>query len=112
MINWLRKLCSHFCGCPAPAPVPRPGPGMTQAERATYVRQFLANPMWDEVVSELEREAFTLWKNTHVSDSAAREFLYGHYRALGLIKRRVEGVLANAALEEEMEIKRSKLPQP
>lgn len=112
--KFMQRIAAFFCGsaCIRCAPLPENPVDLTSEERFTYIKQIVQNPMWGEIIRELEYEAFGIWKNTPVSDSAGREFLYGHYRALDLIRKRVEGYLSHSALEEAMEAKRSKLPQP
>lgn len=86
--------------------------GLTAQERGTYARQLQSNPLWAELMDALEGESFKVWASTDLQESEAREHLYRHYRALKMIRARIESFVCNAAYEESLEARELNTPQP
>ncbi len=110
--NLIKRICRRFCGCSDFIPIPVIRVALTPAERATYAKQLIVNPVWEELFENLQDEAFKLWANSTSRDFESREFMWQQYQIVSLLKRRIAGYLANAALDEDIENKRQKNPQP
>jgi DNA-binding FadR family transcriptional regulator len=85
---------------------------LSPEERGTYARQLAGNPIWDELFSNLRVEAVQGWAQTKFEDVESREYFFKHFQILELIKRRIEGYIANAAMNEHIEMQRQKMSQP
>jgi hypothetical protein len=92
--------------------VPIKGSELTAQERGTYARQLQSNPLWAELMDSLEGESFKIWATTDLQELEAREHLYRHYRALKMIRARIESFVFNAAYEDSLEARELNLPQP
>ena len=113
MANWLCKICCRFCGCKEEAPIPVSGldPSLSPEQRATYARQLKGNPVWDEVINNLSMEAYGVWAATKMADVEEREYLYKHFQIIGMIKRRIDGYISSAALDEHIQAQKAATPK-
>lgn len=103
--DWLR----------GPEPLPEPKiieSALSKMERATYARQLMTNPLWDEVFDNLRDDAFKLWVGTNTEDVGHREYLWKHFQIIGVLQRRVKAYIETVSLEEAMEEKKQKTRNP
>lgn len=102
MDNFIGRICSRFCDCKKEPPLRlrEKDPNLTTEQRATYALQLKLNPVWEEIFNDINTEFYAVWADTKAADVASRELLYQHFCALGLIKRKIEGYLSSAALDE------------
>ncbi len=110
-MNLIKRICRRFCGCFDYIPIPATGVDLTVEERATAARQIKANPLWEPLFDALRADAHKMWFDTTTDDVNAREYLWTHTQILGVIQRRINGYIAHAILNEDLEKKRQKNPQ-
>ena len=112
MDNLLGRFFSNFCSCEKITPIIILDSGLSSEQKTTYAMQLVDNPVYKEVMDSLEREAFFLWSKTSSDNISEREYLFKHFNVVKLIRRRINGYLSDAAIDERASLKRMSVPQP
>lgn len=85
---------------------------LEQSAKADRARDILESEVFNDALATIEADYITLWKNTPVRDSAAREHIWAQLKNLGLLKDHLQIVMAGGNLAKKQLEEMLNRPKP